>query len=317
MAEKRSACVLIAMAMAMASPVCAGTLLQNGVAVSGLKATLSDLKPSDGKAASIQWMVSENSSASTGLMVSSGGFAGTGSRISGGVMGGLLEATEDGSVELPNAQAGKMGLNQFASVSMTTADALGELSHSNGLATNEVAYRNFSSMAAVIPRQSYYTGNTFTLGAHSQLTLSGTLSFDKLLDVRELAQSSVLSETLGAGRQVHFASEAGIYLSLRDPSGTSYPSDAERTASFVQSLGGYFNIDKTWVELPSSSDPKIFSFTVTNDTDAAITRELGFTTLASMSLRVQAIPEPSTWALMGLGLVGIASVVRRQRLTSR
>jgi hypothetical protein len=74
----------------------------------------------------------------------------------------------------------------------------------------------------------------------------------------------------------------------------------------------------------NQSESQDFEFTVVNFGDSTLTGVVALQLTVSSDVGVSAerfstiptIPEPSTYALMGLGLVGIAAVARRRRHTA-
>lgn len=65
-------------------------------------------------------------------------------------------------------------------------------------------------------------------------------------------------------------------------------------------------------EDPSTASGKL-TVTFTNTTDQAVSKVLNYTLYADSYLSVVSVPEPGTWALMMLGMAGLA-MASRQRL---
>lgn len=170
---------------------------------------------------------------------------------------------------------------------------------------------------------------SFTLSAGTGLILRGTFSSklslaDNSALLSELEANGYEYMTLGQnfGTRVSFnmaALESNINESL-DHGGT-YGSDLKQANSYDRtvydevtqdSLDGFVAFDRT----TSSSD---FEFTIANFGSADMNGivALHMTVDSTLSLSgyrdTPAIPEPSTYALMGLGLVGIMGVTRRRR----
>jgi len=203
---------------------------------------------------------------------------------------------------------------------------------------------NWTSTGTDLAVGNAYPGEfqSFTLSAGSALVVRGTLSGSLVLD------GSTLDAQLGtqgytdwslnhSGEPVATfimaAQVDGIGDGLSGFSGLIGSQVNGISASLVTSDFSYLSSgsDTRTVQTASSRD---FEFTLTNlgqaDMNGLLALNLNvFSSMSLTALRpdvpppidlppidVPAIPEPSTYALMGLGLVGIATVARRRRHTA-
>lgn len=157
---------------------------------------------------------------------------------------------------------------------------------------------------------------TFTLSAHTTLVLKGEATLKYTFDGSSIPgalagtiydQYDIGPNTAGAGVSIWFM-----------PTGQNYDT-VSPNASFSLGLGApAAGIETGGPSLQTAQKHQSFEIRLTNDSNKAMTGTFNLDLLADGSNYVlfrnsSVLPEPGTYALMGLGLVGIASASRRRR----
>lgn len=161
------------------------------------------------------------------------------------------------------------------------------------------------------------TSYDFTLSPHTELVLRGRLATS--LEIHP----ELLPESITSSANNQFQPNAAVSLGFAEPqyplqtqydSYAAYAADAKR--SFGQSLQGSYGY---WSTAPGylnkQSDEQFVTFRLVNDSDQAKTGALAIQVSAVLNLTqlpASAVPEPERYALMGIGLLGMFWVRRRQ-----
>jgi len=207
----------------------------------------------------------------------------------------------------------------------------------DGSGTGDYVYNGIGSntdLAVGAPYPGEY--QSFTLGAGTGLVLRGTLSRHITLDSGAI-QSAMeangydtwsLTGGSGGGATFMMAAQSSEWFDAEgNYTGGSLLQANQLELFDSRSMEHGAGLDNTMLLLDGAQD---FEFTVVNFGDSNLTGliALQLTVGSDLFLYAQrfseitppidipAIPEPSTYALMGLGLVGIAAVARRRRHVS-
>jgi len=183
------------------------------------------------------------------------------------------------------------------------------------------------------------TYQSFTLGAGTGLVLRGTLSNYTSVD-RTAVQSALEANGYDWWSLSIGGNNAGIFQ-MAEQFTDNYPNGyLMKQGNVVELVDDHFvTYDSTYYDdgiSQSHSASSEFEFTVVNFGDSDLTGMVALNLMTNSDLNlnatrysiippaigvpedlyIPAIPEPSTYALMGLGLVGIATVARRRRHTA-
>jgi hypothetical protein len=330
----------------MSGSAWAQTVATATAGISNLAVKVTDLTPNDGKAAGFSWLAGN-----PGMYVADGPLYGYGSMYASeasenlpytlnrtSLMWGSVFPKAFDSTGLPTSNFDNIGYNNKSRASGSTlgdlkivgsqqaADANDNIKQNIAVAGYKV-YGNDGVYAEIY--NSYPSGGNpekanFSLSAHSSVTVSAKFLLETGLDVSGL-DPSLLSQIYGA--QFALGSLANLYAT-----GTGLTFS---TSSGPGSKVAYAHVERDLLMLADGSvsflgarlngqavatDPgELLSrdawITITNNTTGDLTGTLTYgghiATIMSTS-----VPEPSTYALMGLGLVGL-SVVARQRRAKR
>jgi len=154
------------------------------------------------------------------------------------------------------------------------------------------------------------------LSAGTSLEITGQVNWHNLLDARSLTSLNFAN----VGTLV-LTGKNQVALSLAVAGGLTVPSDAyangtPATYNLSQSFSQRVNQSGSSVTLPDEGNGSAtFSLFLRNSGSTALTVELGLRTSSTLGLMptTQPVPEPGTWALMGMGLAGIAFTASRRR----
>lgn len=162
-----------------------------------------------------------------------------------------------------------------------------------------------------------------TVSAHTAVNFSADVSHSIELDISQLVGSPQLQPFLNAGYSLALNAGAGFDVTHSDFIGFSDPHyNYASNYKFLETMIDPFG--KVIQNEPINQTEKL-ELTFSNDSDVDVVRYfslsggIGYslTAIAPVaSVDVPAVPEPSTYALMAIGLVGIGVVARRSRLTT-
>jgi hypothetical protein len=326
--------VMLACAIALCSHATAQAagdpiVAQSTVTLSGLSFQLIDLTPGDGIAPSLSFQTEGIIDTSNSVYDEA-----SDSYLPGGpsYSNSLLPTT-------PVNYTTPDGLSTVTSTSTSVtlqsqlplSQVLPPLSPPDGTGTGNYAYQ-WTGTGTDLVVGAPYVGEyqSFTLGAGTGLVLQGTLSTHITVD-----SSAVQNEMEANGYDTWYLEGSGRSSGsfvMAAKANELFDIDGNYTGSALQQgnnvdLDGarWFwygsNEDNTMLNQSESHD---FEFTVVNFGDSTLTGVVALQLTANSDVSVSAerfstiptIPEPSTYALMGLGLVGIAAVARRRRHTA-
>lgn len=150
------------------------------------------------------------------------------------------------------------------------------------------------------------------LAPGSQATLTGTMSLDgRLTFPDELADLSVYDALIDVDM-------LSVLMQVPEGSTLNNAMDVDAANFQITELNWEGKLQGSLAQNTPVADSRIksFSMTVTNTSDVSTWLVVSTESSLSLNFHVQAagnVPEPSTWALMGLGLVGISAVARRRQ----
>lgn len=215
----------------------------------------------------------------------------------------------DGSsagVALSNGQgsAAKNGNSQHADTLLTT-----------GALTSLMSVQGYSLRG----QSGVSTEGYFTLSAHSKLVISGDLILTTQIDSAAISALPANSD----GRTLTVNSAASFAVLLSTDAGTQLASDASKVTAdqfktyqqwlWADTAYQSFNASGAGVLSASNNVPggKI-QLEITNNSNAQIAFSLDSYSYVQVSTTT-ALPEPGTWALMGLGLLGVVAAACKHR----
>lgn len=323
---------LSALLLSLASSVHAADVpspVTGSASITGLSYHLVNLDPSDGITPWIQFQngtyVGLGSAVYTGydyLPIGSGSSATTDAHTSTGdifTAPGANYVSGSGEVNASYGPAGtsvtmRVNADQYSNLGGVGAfDPSHAIYNSSLLGVSGMAYgSNFYPLLGVnVPNP---TGNetSFTLSPHTLLVIDGQMQSNAAVDLTTLKNGPLLDGISAGSYTLNVTSVAASAVVLTDANGNGV--DQALNTAF-----GYQTRDQTGVVVdaanpPTSASQSPFSVKFSNDSADAVKGGLLIGSgVASMSqFSITAVPEFSTWALMGLGLIGVAVAARRQ-----
>lgn len=301
-----TAVVALGWGQAVAQPV-----LQASATLSGLGYQVTDLTPSDGVDAFVRLEapasgpVPYTTHFSFGRYASDSGFFEHVESVPASLFSGAASVT----VTQPGAVGSVSGSGQSLTVAHDLADVRAFL---GSVAIGSVDMPLVQTAASLSPLDSY----RFVIGAHSSVTFSGwadpisTIAHESALNTPEMQR------LLQAGHVVAMRAFTLVDMYFDDAQAPCCVDQPLAQASQELSI----LIDPvTGVSAEFSGDAAgPLSLTFSNDTDQEVTRGFSLRTIAAVTMNILPIPvpEPGTWALMGLGLFMVGLATRQQRRNS-
>lgn len=281
----------------------AATVAQSQAAITGINLTVSDLTPDDGQTASVRVEPNLGTRGITSLEV--GAFL-HGQQVASdqnGIEGGVFD-------QFSSALAGagtlaiRSGDAQSAAVSFDLDEARAVLA---GATLGATEFDNSLRFASISP----LVNTRLVISARSQVTLSGVTSFASAFDPNALLATPELQRVLAAGQVVSLVGLGEANFSVSDPD--AFGTEGAQATNFYGIVSLSFSAISGVVNDGAFPAGGLATLTIVNDTDQEIVRDVYLSTSAQMSIGVEPIPEPGTWALMGLGLAAVSMVTRQQR----
>lgn len=292
MVRAAGALALIASASSMAS---AAEPVQASLSLTKLNYTLTSLDPASGATPSLS---TQASSVFSLFVKPFRGHTFTDS-VSTGMLPGDYFDQATSTVALPSglASASKEGNSRVVNVALSTSDLLNP---SPSISSPDNVYAQVKTYA------------DFVLSAHTSLRITADLLVTTQIDT---AAISALNAGSPDGLTVLVETTFSPYVigSENAPISTN--------ANVTSPYGEYWSMDtsvsQTFVGgLPGAADTQPLSsqveLVITNDNDIEAAFSLSSITYARALAYTTAVPEPGTWALMALGLVGVAVAARRR-----
>lgn len=151
--------------------------------------------------------------------------------------------------------------------------------------------------------------SAFTLSANTALVVDGQWHVNAGLDLSQLAPGAFLDSIQANAWNAYFVNHvaAGVALALDGVDSVF----AYNSVQYSQTLDGN-GPGKLFTQRDADQSDAPFSVQINNASASSVNGMLVLGAEADYTVSV-AVPEPGTWALMGLGLVGIGAVARRGR----
>lgn len=310
--------VLLASLATLASTASAADTIASGSAsVTGLSYHLVDLDPNDGIAPSIifndsyvgiaavtgtgtsqqltpvsEWVRTPGdlfTSAPAALVSSSGNATGSYNSNSAAISTTLTGA---------NLNAMPTDLGEYGYVKTLTAGS--------GMLYGKDEYPDYPGVLVPMnPGQS-----AFTLSANTALVIDGQWHVNAGLDLTQLAPGAFLNSVQANAWSAYFVNHvaAGVALKLDNDQDGVF---AYNSIALSQSLDGN-GLGELIIQRESDQNDAPFSVQIDNASSASANGMLILGAVADYTVSV-AVPEPGTWALMGLGLMGVLVTAGKRR----
>lgn len=286
--------------MALASPLALATSapVQTSLSLTELSYSLSDLNAGDGVAPSLTTLPS--SVFSQYVTTTSDYMDTTRQKWSGNVQGSSLDGSASTlTLDSGLATAVKQGNSQQVStlLSSTAVNQIGDngpASLVSGDCHLDGACRSYGQV------KSY---NDFVLGAYSKVVFSGNLQLNADVDTAALASLAYLSAH--PGEQIKLTAQTKFSLYVTDGN--------------YQQVGTSLDGQNAWFvsasnDLAHGSLTHSFQYEISNDSAQAMTVHFSGLASGQSTMTVSsAVPEPSSWALLGAGMVMVAALRQQRR----
>lgn len=317
MAKLPHSILLIATAAATMSAHADTSAITGSASLTGLSYHLVDLDPNDGVT---PWITFDSSS-----FVGAGSAVITVDALNNTLINadphtspGDIFSSVPGSYQSPNGAVsftyGPTGAS--AAVNISGAN-LGQLQGGDqpmytisGLAGTTYGSQYMSDFGASIPTSGDVS---FTLSPNTMLVIDGQVQASLSVDLTQIPQGSALLQGVQAGQYTaHAMSFIGAGAGFVSVTG-------EVLTSQITMLSVAQDLDASgvsWAGSPASDSSALTPFELTFTNDSTDAKSAGFVAgagvLAGVSFDAVPVPESGTWALMALGLLGVAGAVRRR-----
>ncbi|RTL30333.1 MAG: PEP-CTERM sorting domain-containing protein [Burkholderiales bacterium] len=325
---------LSALLLSLASSVHAADVpspVTGSASITGLSYHLVNLDPSDGITPWIQFQsgtyVGLGSLVNTGydyLPIGSGSSATTDAHTTNGdifTAPGANYVSGSGEVNASYGPAGtsvtvRVNADQYSNLGGVGAfDPSHAIYNSTLLGASGMAYgSSFSPLLGVnLPNPMGTTDTSFTLSPHTLLVIDGQMQSNAAVDLTTLKSGPLLDGISAGSYTLNVTLMAANGVVLADANG-------QVVDQFINTATGSQARDQTGVLVnaaaipPTDASQSPFSVQFSNDSAEAVKGGLVIGSgVASMTqFSIAAVPESSTWVLMGLGLLGVAVAARRQ-----
>lgn len=299
---------------ATSSVLAAGNVVQVSNQITGLQLQVVDLTPEDGLAASAvpyQSYLQPDPSTYTSLQVFN---------MNTGTQG--YDLIYDGTVFDPTEinrsdTAGSIVKNSSGIYVNTALDATAA---NNAIGTFQLnaghpQYQN--AIAGISP----WGWLALTVAPHTAVSISANVAQNIEMDLSQLVGSAQWQPFLNAGYSLALSANIGFGITSSDFSSNFEEPHYNSTSQYLSGESSINELGQLTGGAPVSQSQNL-ELTFANDSDTEVVRyfsvsaNTGYTLEAVAPLapvEVPAIPEPSTYAFMALGLIGLGAIARRSR----